>query len=159
MHASKQVSKYVVLIVVVPCGGAFAFILGFRVPYSETRFDEFFPLCHNVIKIRPFQGIIYYFGQKFELILADFICHWSNFHTCKWPNIKQIIQSSSHTGLSPIMIILIPLFMRIANSLQPDCNHEKEFFVEEIFVLPCGQSYKQLMLVIYESRVVIWGMV
>ena len=54
LDARKQVSKYVVLIVVVPCGGAFAFILGFRVPYSETRFDEFSPLCHNVIKIRPF---------------------------------------------------------------------------------------------------------
>ena len=41
--------------------------------------------------------------QNFELILANFVCHWANFNCCKWPNIDQNNLSSGRTGLSLIV--------------------------------------------------------
>ena len=37
--------------------------------------------------------------QTFERTLAKKLCHLVNFHSCKWPNIDQIMKPSVHTGL------------------------------------------------------------
>ena len=36
--------------------------------------------------------------HNFEPYFWKWFCYWVNFHCCKWQNIKQIIQPSSHTG-------------------------------------------------------------
>ena len=55
---------------------------------TATRFGEISPLWQN--KLRFWQNIDGLFGiwQNFEPALAKELCHWANFHCCKWPNIK-----------------------------------------------------------------------
>ena len=67
-----------------------------RVSFSATRFGEFTQLW-------PLKKCAFSIWQNFELILANFVCHWANFNCCKWPNIDQNNLSSGRTGLSLIV--------------------------------------------------------
>ena len=59
---------------------------------SVTRFGEIWKF-YRTLAIR--KGSIYYLG-KFWTHLANSLCYWTNFHSCKWPNIEKVILSCSH---------------------------------------------------------------
>ena len=69
-----------------------------NVRISVTRFGEISPLCHTVKKLWPFWKGSFSIRPNFEIILANFICHWAMFHRCKWSKTKQIVELSGHTG-------------------------------------------------------------
>ena len=56
------------------------------------------PLWLNYTSLWPFMKLLLSVWQNVELILANISCNLANFHCCKWPNIKQIMQLSGHTA-------------------------------------------------------------
>ena len=77
---------------------------------EDDRLPDLANFCHFGITLKNFcffERVLLLFGPNFELSLANLICHWANFHCCKGPNIKQIIQPSGHTDRSLIFFLFL----------------------------------------------------
>ena len=66
---------------------------------SVTKFGKVPPFWQNFKTLKQcFEGLDNV-GQKFEPTLAKLLLYyWANLNRSKWPNIKQIIQTSDHTA-------------------------------------------------------------
>ena len=67
---------------------------------SVTRFGEISPKCTMIKNFAHFETVHLIFVHTFWLAWANSMYFWAHFQCCKWPNIKQIIQQSCHTGTS-----------------------------------------------------------
>ena len=56
---------------------------------SVTRFGKISPFWHYFIGLRRLCEGLLGVGQKFGPTLVNMLCHWANFHCCKWPNIDK----------------------------------------------------------------------
>ena len=60
---------------------------------SVTRFGEISPLVQTFKYLRQTSECLLCVWQNVKPTLAKVLCYWANFHSCKWPNVKNL---SSH---------------------------------------------------------------
>ena len=69
----------------------FTLSLALIVGSSVTRFGKFSPLWKFCKGLWQNVKGLFTTWENFEPTSANFLCHWTNFHCCKWPNIKKVI--------------------------------------------------------------------
>ena len=62
---------------------------------SVTRLGKMLPLWQNLKSIWQFLRVYLVFHKNWPCV-ANFECHWANFHSYKWPNIKKYLAIWSH---------------------------------------------------------------
>ena len=70
-----------------------------RLYISVTRFGEILPLCKNLQSVGQFFKGLFTIWQNFDHTLANFVCHWANFHWCIWRNVENNPAIWSHCYL------------------------------------------------------------